>query len=193
MTNKTQTNSQTNVNSGQSCLAVNKHVVINMAARITFEEKPTDNLPVCVNKDHLGGKAHSTEQCISGINIFNNCISEIINQNIMNDVAGQKEIYDSKFKTIDINELPIRSQHALFSRACPHNRHDPDLTKNTECQIRHRDREPSRIPAKRLTRKFRKSRLLRKQLKHNIKRSVPRSSQLHYIEYGICAIKTLVT
>ncbi|CAB4034213.1 Hypothetical predicted protein, partial [Paramuricea clavata] len=28
MTNKTQTNSQTNVNSGQSCLAVNKHVVI---------------------------------------------------------------------------------------------------------------------------------------------------------------------
>ena len=71
-----------------------------MAARITFEEKPTDNLPVCVNKDHLGGKAHSTEQCISGINIFNNCISEIINQNIMNDVAGQKEIYDSKFKTV---------------------------------------------------------------------------------------------
>jgi hypothetical protein len=81
MTNKTQTNSQTNVNS---------------------EEKPTDNLPVCVNKDHLGEKAHSTEQCISGINIFNNCISEIINQNIMNDVAGQagqKEIYYSKFKT----------------------------------------------------------------------------------------------
>jgi hypothetical protein len=122
MTNKTQTNSQTNVNS---------------------EEKPTDNLPVCVNKDHLGGKAHSTEQCISGINIFNNCISEIINQNIMNDVAGQKEIYDSKFKTVDINELPIRSQHALFSRACPHDRHDPDLTKNTDCQIRHRDREPT--------------------------------------------------
>ena len=190
MTNKTQTNSQTNVNSGQSCLAVNKHVVINMAARITFEEKPTDNLPVCVNKDHLGGKAHSTEQCISGINIFNNCISEIINQIIMNDVAGQKEIYDSKFKTVDINELPIRSQHVLFSRACPHDRHDPDLTKNTDCQIRHRDREPSRIPVKRLTRKFRKSRLLRKQLKHNIKRSVPRSSQLHYIVWNLCRKNT---
>jgi hypothetical protein len=32
-----------------------------------------------------------------------------------------------------------------------------------------------------LTRKFGKSWLLRKYLRHNIKRSVPRSSQLHYI------------
>ncbi len=51
----------------------------------------------------------------------------------------------------------------------------------TACHLRHRDREPSRIQAKWLTRKFGKSRLSRKCLRHKIKRSVLRSSHLHYI------------
>ena len=82
-----------------------------------------------------------------------------------------------------IKKLPVRSRHALFYNVCTQ-KHVTDIT-TTGCHLRHRDREPSRIQVKWLTRKFGKSRLLRKRLRHNIKRSVPRSSHLHYIVENI--------
>ncbi|CAB3996650.1 Hypothetical predicted protein [Paramuricea clavata] len=119
----------------------------------------------------------STDQHMSGISIsINNCISKLNNQNKI--TTGT-----SKPKAMHIKKLPVRSRHALFYNICTQ-MHVTDIT-TTGCHLRHRDREPSRIQVKWLTRKFGKSRLLRKRLRHNIKRSVPRSSHLHYIVENI--------
>ena len=77
----------------------------------------------------------------------------------------------------------MRSRYALFYNVCTQE-HVTDAT-TTGCHLRHRNREPSRIQVKWLIRKFGKSRLLRKHLRHKIKRSVPRSSHLHYIVENI--------
>jgi hypothetical protein len=120
----------------------------------------------------------STCQCMSGINIsINHCISKLNNQNI--EITGL-----SKLNPVRIKKLPVRSRYALFYNVCTQE-HVTDVT-TTGCHLRHRDREPSRIQVKWLTRKFGKSRLLRrKRLRHKFKRSVPRSSHLHYIVENI--------
>ncbi len=146
---------QTNVNLKPSCCTVNEHMVT--------------NLSIMLNKDDVGNKNVSIDQCVSGINI-SNCISEF-DQN--------KIISPSKSKARRIRKLPVRSRHALFYNVCTQ-KLITDFTA-TGCHLRHRDREPSRIQVKWLTRKFGKSRLLRKHLRHKIKRSVPKSSHLHYI------------
>ena len=128
------------------------------------------------SKDDMENKNLSTSQCMSGINISNNCISKLNNQNI--EITGL-----SKYNPMRIKKLPVRSQHALFYNVCTQ-KHVTDVT-TTGFHLRYRDREPSRIQVKWLTRKFGKSRLLRKRLRHNIKRSVPRSSHLHYIVENI--------
>ena len=157
MTNtNTQTNlQQTNVNSKPNCCAANEHMV--------------NNLSIMLNKDDLENKNVSIDQCMSGMNI-SNCISEF-DQN--------KIISPSKSKARCIRKLPVRSRHALFYNVCTQKRITDSTA--TGCHLRHRDREPSRIQVKWLTREFGKSRLLRKYLRHKIKRSVPRSSHLHYI------------
>ena len=125
----------------------------------------------------MENKNVSTDQCMSGINMsINNCISKLNNQNI--EIKGL-----SKLNPMRIKKLPVRSRHALFYNVCTQ-KHVTDIT-TTGCHLRHRDSEPSRIQEKWLTRKFGKSRLLRKRLRHNIKRSVPRSSHLHYIVENI--------
>ena len=146
---------QTNVNLKPSCCTVNEHMVT--------------NLSIMLNKDDVGNKNVSIDQCVSGINI-SNCISEF---------DQTKIISPSKSKARRIRKLPVRSRHALFYNVCTQ-KLITDFTA-TGCHLRHRDREPSRIQVKWLTRKFGKSRLLRKHLRHKIKRSVPKSSHLHYI------------
>ena len=182
MTNNTQTNIQkTNVNSQSSYCTVNEHMV-NMAASrkatknidnaISSEQIPIKNLSIILNKDDMENKNMSTDQHMSGISISNNCISKLNNRNKI--TTGT-----SKPKAMHIKKLLVRSRHTLFYNVCTQ-MHVTDIT-TTGCHLRHRDREPSRIQVKWLTRKFRKIRLLRKRLRHKIKRSVPRSSHLHYI------------
>ena len=189
MTNNTQTNLQkTNVNSQStesSCCTVNKHMV-NMAASrkttnnmdnaISSEQTTIKNFPTLLSKDDMENKNVSTDQCMSGINISSNCISKLNNQNI--EITGL-----SKHNPMRIKKLPVRSRYALFYNVCTQ-KHVTDFT-TTGCHLRHCDRKPSRIQVKWLTRKFGKSRLLRKCLRHKIKRSVPRSSHLHYIVENI--------
>ena len=153
----TQTNlQQTNVNSKPNCCIVNEHVV--------------NNLSIMLNKDDVGNKNVSIDQCMSGMKI-SNCFSEFDQNKITSP---------SKRKARRMRKLPVRSRHALFYNVCTQK-----LITNctaTGCHfIHHRDREPSRIQVKWLTRKFGKSRLLRKRFRHKIKRSVPRSSHIHYI------------
>jgi hypothetical protein len=189
MTNNTQTNlHKTNVNSQStesSCCTVNEHMV-NMAASrkstknmdnaISSEQTTIKNFSTILSKDDMENKNVSTYQCMSGINISNDCIAKVNNQNI--EITGL-----SKLNPMCIKKLPVRSRYALFYNVCTQE-HVTDVT-TTGCHLRHRDREPSRIQVKWLTRKFGKSRLLRKRLRHNIKRSVPRSSHLHYIVENI--------
>jgi hypothetical protein len=191
MTNNTQTNIQkTNVNSQSSCCTVNEHMVNmpastkatkNMDNAISSEQIPTKNLSIILSKDDMENKNVSTgtDQCMSGINISDNCISKLNNQNT--EITGLSK--DSKLNPVRIKNLPVRSRYALFYNVCTQ-MHVTDFT-TTGCHLRHRDREPSRIQVKWLARKFGKSRLLRKRLRHNIKRSVPRSSHLHYIVENI--------
>jgi hypothetical protein len=186
MTNNTQTNLQkTNVNSQSSCCTVNEHMV-NMAASwkatknmdnaISSEQIPTKNFSTLLSKDDMENKNVSTDQCMSGTNISNNCISKLnINQN---KITGS-----SKLKAMRTKKLPVRSRHALFYNVCTQ-KHVTDIT-TTGCHLRHRDREMVKWKVKWLTRKFGKSRLLRKRLRHKVKRSVPRSSHLHYIVENI--------
>ena len=52
------------------------------------------------------------------------------------------------------------------------------------CHTVRRDREPSRIPVKRLTRVFKKSRKIRRLVKKHIIKNIPRSSRIHiYITF----------
>ncbi|CAB4020738.1 Hypothetical predicted protein [Paramuricea clavata] len=153
----------------------------NMDNAISFEQIPTKNLSIILSKDDMESKNVSTgtDQCMSGINISNNCIFKLNNQNT--EITGLSK--DSKLNPMRIKNLPVRSRYALFYNVCTQ-KHVTDFT-TTGCHLRHRDREPSRIQVKWLTRKFGKSRLLRKRLRHTIKRSVPRSSHLHYIVENI--------
>jgi hypothetical protein len=94
MTNNTQTNIQkTNVNSQSSCYTVNEHMVNMVASRkatknmdsaISSEQIPTKNLSIILSKDDMENKNVSTgtDQCMSGINISNNCISKLNKLNI---------------------------------------------------------------------------------------------------------------
>jgi hypothetical protein len=89
MTNNTQTNNKkTNVNSQSSCYTVNEHMVNMVASRkatknmdnaISSEQIPTKNLSIILSKDDMENKNVSTgtDQCMSGINISNNCISKL--------------------------------------------------------------------------------------------------------------------
>ena len=158
MTNNTQTNLQkTNVNSQSSCCTVNEHMV-NMATSrkatknidnaISSEQIPTKNLSIISSKDDMENKNMSTDQHMSSIRISNNCISKLNNQNKI--TTGP-----SKLKAICTKKLPVRSRHALFYNICTQ-KHITDIT-TTGCHLRHRDREPSRIQVKWLSRKFGKS------------------------------------
>ena len=51
--------------------------------------------------------------------------------------------------------------------------------------VARRDREPSRIPAKKLSRLLQKSRKLRKIVRKHIKKNVPRSSRIHRFTYAL--------
>ena len=185
MTNNTQIY---NVNSQSSCCTVNEHMdMVNMASSrkdtksksvdnvISSEQTPIKIFTTILSNDDMENKNVSTYQCMSGINI-SNCISKLNNQNI--EITGL-----SKLNPVRIKKLPVRSRYTLFYNVCTQE-HVTDVT-TTGCHLRHRDREPSRIQVKWLTRKFGKSRLLTKRLRHKIKRSVPKSSHLHYIVENI--------
>ena len=112
MTNNTQTNLQkTNVNSQSSCCTVNEHMV-NMAASrkatknmnnaITSEQTPIKNFSALLCKYDMENKNVCTDQCMSGINISNKCISKLNNQNI--EITGL-----SKLNPMRIKKLPVRS------------------------------------------------------------------------------------
>jgi hypothetical protein len=62
---------------------------------------------------------------------------------------------------------------------------------NTGCQVRHCDREPSRISVEQLTHIFKKRRLsdVRKRLNNSIKKSVSKSSQLHVVIKNLRKLK----
>ena len=75
-----------------------------------------------------------------------NCISKLNNQNI--EITGLSKH--------DLKKLPVRSRYALFYNVWTQ-KHVSDFT-TTGCHLGHRDREPSRIQVKWLTRKFGKSR-----------------------------------
>ncbi len=119
----------------------------------------------------------------TGLNDINvshkNVLTECMSGNVLG--VGQKETHMSKLNATCIKMLPVRSRHALFYTSSCHT----DVTDSHElisgCQLRHRDREPSRIPVKWLISKFRKSRKIRNQLKHTIRKSIPKFSQIHYI------------
>jgi hypothetical protein len=146
-------------------MAASRKTTKNIDNAISSEQIPTKNFSTLLSKDDMENKNVSTDQCMSGINMsINNCISKLNNQNI--EIKGL-----SKLNPMRIKKLPVRSRHALFYNVCTQ-KHVTDIT-TTGCHLRHRDREPSRIQVKWLTRKFGKSRLLRKRLRHNIKRSVP--------------------
>ena len=134
-----------------------------------------NNLSIMSNKDDVRNKNVSIDQCMSGINL-SNCISEFDQNKITSP---------SKSKARRIRKLPVRSRHALFYNFCTQKLGLISDFTATGCHLRHRDREPSRIQVKWLTRKFGKSRLLRKHLRAKIKRSVPRSSHLHHIPDNI--------
>jgi hypothetical protein len=123
---------------------------------ISSEQTPIKIFTTILSNDDMENKNVSTYQCMSGINIsISNCISKLNNQNI--EITGL-----SKLNPVRIKKLPVRSRYALFYNVSTQE-HVTDVT-TTACHLRHRDREPSRIQVKWLTRKFGKSRLLRKRL-----------------------------
>ena len=112
MTNNTQTNLQkTNVNSQSSCCFVNEHMV-NMAASrkatknmdnaISSEQTTIKNFSTLLSKDDMENKNVSTDQCMSGINVSNNCISNLNNQNI--EITGLPK---AKLNLMRIKKLPV--------------------------------------------------------------------------------------
>ena len=85
----------------------------NMDSAISSEQIPTKNLSIILSKDDMENKNVSTgtDQCMSGINISNNCISKLNNQN--SEITGL-----SKLNHMRIKKLPVRSRYALFYNVC---------------------------------------------------------------------------
>ena len=153
MTNNTETNVQkTNINSQSSCCTVNDYN--EHIVNMPASRKGTKNIDNAISSEQIPVKNSSIH--------------------LGEDDMENKNV----FKAMGIKKLRVRSRYALF-HVCTQ-KHMTDFT-ITGCHLRHRDREPSRIDVKWLTRKFGKSRLLRKRLRHNIRRSVPKSSHLHHI------------
>ena len=75
----------------------------------------------------MKNKNVSTDQCMSGIKISNNCISKLNNQN--NEITGL-----SKLSPMHIKKLPVRSRYALFYNVCTQ-KHVTDVT-TTGCHLR---------------------------------------------------------
>ncbi|CAB4032976.1 Hypothetical predicted protein [Paramuricea clavata] len=142
-------------------MAASRKVTKNTDNAISSEHTTIKNFSTLLSKDDMENKNVSTDQCMSGKDISNNCISKLNNQNI--EITGL-----SKLNPMRVKNVPVRSRYALFYNVCTQ-KHVTDVT-TTGCHLRHRDRKPSRIQVKWLTRKFGKSRLLRKRLRHKIKR-----------------------
>ena len=101
----------------------------------------------------MKNRSVSSDQYMSGTSVFNNCIREYskFNRNKMKGLS---------------KKFVQRSRHALFYASIQG--HAVDCIANF-CHLRYRDREPSRIQVKWLTRKFRKCQAFRKYLRHKIK------------------------
>ena len=102
-----------------------------------------------MSENDLKNRSVSSDQCMSGTSVFNNCIREYSKFN-RNKIKGLSK------------KFVQRSRHALFYASIQG--HAVDCIANS-CHLRHRDRQPSRIQVKWLTRKFRKSRAFRKYLR----------------------------
>ena len=163
--NNTQRNLENREENVPSC-TVNKHMV-NMSPCSSNNEgnEMSNKQRETMSKNDLKNRSVSSDQCMSGTSVFNNCIREYSKFN-SNKIKGLSK------------KFVQRSRHALFYASIQG--HAVDCIASS-CHLRHRDREPSRIQVKWLTRKFRKSRAFRKYLGHKIKRSVPRSSHLQNI------------
>ena len=161
-------------------MAASRKATKNMDNAISSEQTTIKNFSTLLSKDLIWKTRMCPQinvcQVYISISNINNCISKLKSQNIEITCL-------SKLNPMRIEKLPVRSRYALFYNVCTQ-KHVTDVT-TTGCHLRHRDREPSRIQVKWLTRKFGESRLLRKRLRHNTKRSVPRSSHLHYIVENI--------
>ena len=80
-----------------------------------------------------------------------------------------------------VSKQELRSRYARFL----HNRYEQmsyvysvEIKHEAKRHVRSRDREPSRIPAKKICRLLKKSRKLRKLVRRHIRRNVPRSSHI---------------
>ena len=145
-TNNTQRNLEHPEENVSSC-TVNKHMV-NMppCSRNNEGNEMSNKQRETMSENYLENKSLSTDQCMSGTSVFNNCIHEHFKFN-RNKIKGLSK------------KLVQHSRHALFYALIQG--HAVHCIANS-CHLHHRDREPSRIHVKWLTRKFRKSRALRK-------------------------------
>lgn len=87
-----------------------------------------------------------------------------------------------KAEKLSVDANVIDNKSSLSKEECIRSRYAKFLA--SECVIRpcavpHRDREPSRIPIKQLTRVMNKSRKVRKVIRKYIAKNVPMSSKIH--------------
>ena len=94
---------------------------------------------------------------------------------------------DPKFSHLSVQ---VDSESGNFGTKECRSRYDKFIMIEVKSRVKYkrhlcrRDREPSRIPGKRLSHLLKKSRKLRKLVRKHIKRNVPRSSRIHCFVYA---------
>ncbi len=93
------------------CDTASRKTTNNMDNAISSEQTTIKNFSTLLSKDDMENKNVSADQCVSSINISNNCVSKLNNQNI--EITGL-----SKHNPMHIKKLTVRSRYALFYNVC---------------------------------------------------------------------------
>ena len=138
-----------------------------------------ENLSLNAMNENLTLNATNTNLTLNAMNATNtNLTLNAMNANLtLNASAIKHRSANSKVKISATNAVTVRSRYVKF--ICDKNlqcdlinyQHKSCLTRQYQ-----RDREPSRIPAKKICRLLTKSRKLRKSFRNKIKRNIPDSS-----------------
>ena len=155
-------------------LNLNANLTLNATNASTIEQSSINSKVV-----HLNDKVILTDNKVTSMNA-----KIVAAKSITSNCMNGKSIYDSKcFQTCACSTITVRSRYVKF--LCDkHSKsqlifNEDYRRNNCLSQQYRREREPSRIPAKKICRLLTKSRKLRKAFRKKIKRDIPDSSRVH--------------
>ena len=103
----------------------------------------------------------------------------------MTEVSVETPFTNSKVLSLSLNMIIslIIARWSIFNKCNCRSRFDKFVYFNRPRTHGVRDREPSRIPKKRITRILKKSRKVRRLLRAYVRKSIPKSSRMHLLIY----------